>query len=211
MHPVCSRTLRIGFRAPRAWAIGLGFLVFPATRAVAQDPTSHLGLPAIGAVGIFGGSGRLERSSRGQEGGILVDFGWLRGRQVRLQAELSMLRGRLTETVVAEDSTYTDNWFDLTLGATVVVMGGGPSWRIAPYLLAGAGVHALSSNFGTPALDRRYNTNRFGSQFGAGLRTWMGGGGHNGLFVEVRRVIADEVNRTVIRGGYLYYLGDLVR
>jgi hypothetical protein len=90
-------------------------------------------------------------------------------------------------------------------------MGGGPTWRIAPYALASVGVHALSSTFGSPVLDRRYNTNRFGSQFGAGLRTWVGSSGRSGIFVEVRRVIADEVNRTVVRGGYLYYLGDLVR
>jgi hypothetical protein len=90
-------------------------------------------------------------------------------------------------------------------------MGGGPASRIAPYVLAGIGVHALSSTFGTAVLDQRYNTNRFGTELGAGLRGWVGGGGHRGIFVEVRRVIADEVNRTVLRGGALFFLGDLVR
>jgi hypothetical protein len=186
-------------------------LVLPVTWASAQEPSSNVGVSSVGAVGVFGGVGQLERSSTGEEGGILADLGWLRGRQVRLQGELSMLRGRLSESVEVEDTTYTGYWYDLTVGATVLVMGGGPTWRIAPYALVGVGIHALSSTFGSPVLDRRYNTNRFGSQFGAGLRTWVGSGGHSGIFVEVRRVIADEVNRTVVRGGYLYYLGDLVR
>jgi hypothetical protein len=192
-------------------ALCLVLLVLQGTGGSAQEPASNVGLSAVGAVGILGGVGQLERSSTGEEGGILVDFGWLRGPQVRLQGELSMLRGRLSESVEVEDTTYTGDWYDLTVGATVLIMGGGPTWRIAPYALASVGVHALSSTFGSPVLDRRYNTNRFGSQFGAGLRTWVGSSGRSGIFVEVRRVIADEVNRTVVRGGYLYYLGDLVR
>jgi hypothetical protein len=73
-------------------ALGLVLLVLSGTRSSAQEPSSNVGVSSVGAVGVFGGVGQLERSSTGEEGGILADLGWLRGRQVRLQGELSMLR-----------------------------------------------------------------------------------------------------------------------
>jgi hypothetical protein len=71
-------------------------------------------------------------------------------------------------------------------------------------------VHALSSAFQTSVLDQRYNANRFGSHIGAGIRARLGQS-RNALFVEARRIIADEVDRTVFRLGGLVLLGDLYR
>lgn len=121
------------------------------------------------------------------------------------------MRGTLTETVVVEDTTYHGSYYDLTVSATAVLQGGSPGARLTPYLLAGISVHGMSSAFGTFALDQRYNTNRFGSQVGIGVRTWLGASGRRGAFIEVRRVIADEVMRTVVRAGGLVFIGDLVR
>ena len=186
-------------------------------RVASQEPRVNVGLPAAGAIGAFGGGARLERAGSGPEGGVALDLGWIRGRSVRLQGEASVLRGSLTETVLLDphagfrDSTYRGHYYDLTVSVTAVVLAGGPGARVAPYLVSGIGVHALSSAFGPLVLDTRYNTNRFGSEFGAGLRVWLGKSGRRGLYVEARRVLADEVNRTVVRMGGLAFLGDLVR
>lgn len=177
--------------------------------ATAQEPTSNLGLPAIAAIGVHGGFARLERSSNGQEGGLLVDLGWLRGRSIRLQAELSFLRASLTEYVELEDSTFDSDYFDLSAGVSSVWLASAEG-KVSPYILGGFAVHALSSAFGSVLLDQRYNTNRFGSHIGAGLRLRFGAS-RQAVFVEVRRIIADEVDRTAVRFGGLVLMGDLHR
>lgn len=177
-----------------------------AVPAGAQAPASNLGLPAAGAIGVFAGAARLERSSDGLEGGAILDLGWFRRRTLRLQAEISFLRATLTEFIEVEDSTYSGRYFDLSAGMSMAWMPD-PDGRASPFLVAGAAVHALSSTFGTLALDQRYNTNRFGSHVGAGLR-WRATAG-TAFSLEARRVIADETDRTVVRVTGLLLLGDL--
>jgi len=174
----------------------------------AQDPGSHLGLTALGAVGLYGGYAQLERNSDGQEIGMQLDLGWMRGRGVRLQAEFSFLRATLTEFVVVEDSTFHGDYFDLSGGVSAVWLRS-PNGKVSPYALGGLAVHALSSTFGSPLLDARYNANRFGSHLGGGVR--MRFGSRQSLYAEVRRVFADDVNRTVFRVGGLLLFGDLYR
>ena len=140
---------------------------------------------------------------------MLLDLGWLRGQSIRLQTELSVLRGRLTEYVELEDSTFRGNYYDLSGSLTAIWLTGHTS-KVSPYVLAGISVHALSSAFQTAVLDKRYNANRFGSQIGAGIRLRLGGT-RQALFFEGRRTIADQVDRTVMRVGGLVLLGDLYR
>ena len=182
------------------------FVTFPFDSG-AQDPVSNLGLPAVAAIGFYGGLARLERSSDGQEGGLFIDLGWLRGRSVRLQAEIALLRATLTETLVLEDSTFHGDYYDLSAGVSAIWLLNreGP---VSPYSLAGVAVRALSSSFGNSVLDQRYNANRFGSHIGAGVRLRVGSA-RPALFAEVRRVISDHVNRTAIRFGGVVLLGDL--
>lgn len=175
--------------------------------AFGQVPSSNLGLPAVAAIGVHGGFARLERSTRGEEAGLLLDLGWLRGRGLRLQGEVAFLRASLTEHLSLEDSTFSGNYFDLSLGATAVWLIAGDS-RASPYALAGFAVHALSSAFGNSVLDQRYNANRFGSHVGAGLRVRIGSS-RQAVFAEARRVIADQVDRTVVRFGVLVLMNDL--
>jgi hypothetical protein len=177
----------------------------------AQEPSSNLGLPAVGAFGVHAGLARLERSSKGPEGGFLIDLGWMRGRSVRLQAEIAMLNASLTEVLVMEDSTretFTGDYFALSAGMTAVWLLNREG-RVSPYAAAGFAVHALSSAFRNSVLDLRYNANRFGSHVGAGLRLRMGS--RTALYAEARRIIADEVDRTVFRFGALALFGDLYR
>ncbi|HSA56129.1 MAG TPA: hypothetical protein VLE53_10510 [Gemmatimonadaceae bacterium] len=197
----------------------LPLLVMAAGPAAAQRdlppqpaPASNLGLTAVGALGFhLGAATSLEHTAEGYEGGALVDLGWVRGRALRLQGEVAVLRATLAETVEVEDETYRDYFIDLTGSLSLVLQGGGSRGRFAPFLLAGLGVHALSSAFGSIPIDRRYNGNTFGSHVGAGGRIWLGGSGRNGLFVEVRRSIAEHVNRTTVRVGGLVFYNDLVR
>jgi hypothetical protein len=177
----------------------------------AQEPRSHLGLTAFGGLGLHAGYAQLERSSNGQEFGGSLDLGWMRGRGVRLQAEISFLRATLTETVsdpFLEDSTFHGEYFDLTAGVSVVGLLA-PNAKVSPYALTGLAVHALSSAFGSPLLDARYNANRFGSHFGAGVR--FRAGSRQAFYAELRQTFADEVDRTVIRVGGMVLFGDLHR
>ena len=198
-----------------AWltrATGL-LITVPLVSAAAQAsaPVSYLGLPAVSAVGFHGGIARLERSSKGQVAGVLLDLGWLRGRKVRLQGEVAFMRASLTETVtiLEEDSTFQGNYFDLTAGASAIWLAS-IDGKVSPYVLAGFAVHALSSAFSTPVLDLRYNANRFGSHVGAGIRLRLGSSRQT-LFAEARRIIADEVDRTEVRFGGMLLMGDLYR
>lgn len=176
---------------------------------VAQEPVSNLGLAAVGTIGIHGGMARLERKSRGQEGGLLLDLGWLRGRSLRLRGEVSFLRAALTEYVELEDSTFSGDFYDLT-GSVTAMWLGNRNGQVSPYVLGGMSVHALSSAFQTSELDQRYNANRFGSHVGAGMRLRFGSS-RQAVYGEIRRVIADQVDRTVVRVGVLALLGDLYR
>ena len=186
-----------------------GFVICVPLAGGAQVQTANVGLHAVGAVGIHGGFARLERSSEGQEGGLLLDIGWLRGQSLRLQTEVSVLRGTLSEYVELEDSTFRGDYYDLSGSLTAIWLTSHKS-KVSPYALAGISVHALSSAFQTAVLDQRYNANRFGSQIGAGIRLRLGNS-RQALFVEARRVIADQVDRTVVRAGGLVLLGDLFR
>jgi hypothetical protein len=174
---------------------------------VAQEPSSHLGLPAVAAFGLHGGIARLERSSDGQEAGALLDLGWMRGRSLRLQGEVAFLRASLTEHMELEDSTFVGDYFDLSVGVTAI-WHAATDGQVSPYVLAGFAVHALSSAFQNSVLDQRYNANRFGSHIGAGIRVRLGAS-RQALFVEGRRIIADQVDRTVVRGGVMLLLNDL--
>jgi hypothetical protein len=186
-----------------------GFVICVPVTAVAQVQTANIGLHAVGAIGIQGGFARLERSSKGQEGGLLLDVGWLRGQSLRLQTEISVLRASLTEYVEIEDSTFRGDYYDLSGSLTALWLTSHNS-KVSPYALAGISVHALSSAFQTAVLDQRYNANRFGSQIGAGIRLRLGDS-RQALFFEGRRIIADQVDRTVWRAGALVLLGDLYR
>jgi hypothetical protein len=176
-------------------------------RLGAQTPSSNLGLTAVAGIGIHAGGARLERSSDGLEAGGVLDLGWWRGRNVRLQAEMSILRATLSEYLELEDSTFVGAYYDLSVGVSGIWLTNADS-RFSPYLLAGVAAHALSSTFGILELDGRYNTNRFGSHVGAGVRV-RPGAGDTGIYVEGRRVIANEVDRTVIRAGVMMFFGDL--
>ena len=193
------------------WRLWITVAWFVPTTALAQDPSTNLGLPAVGAFGVHGGVALLERSSEGPEGGFLLDLGWLRGRSVRLQGEIAILSASLTETIQIDDDTeetFTGDYFALSVGLSSAWLAN-QDGRVSPYVVAGVAVHALSSAFRNPVLDLRYNANRFGSHIGAGLRVRLAA--RTGLYAEARRVIADEVNRTVIRVGALALFGDLFR
>jgi hypothetical protein len=196
-------------RGRATWLAGVAGLLFALPLVGrAQDPGSHLGLTAVAAVGLHGGFAQMERHGDGQEFGALIDLGWMRGRGVRLQAEFSFLRSRLTESVLLEDSTFHGKYFDLSGGVSAIWLAT-PNGKVSPYALGGVAVHALSSTFGSPLLDARYNANRLGSHLGGGVRVRFGS--RQSLYAELRRVIADDVNRTVFRIGGMLLFGDLYR
>ncbi len=176
-----------------------------------DSATSRLGVTGIGALGAHVGVISMERSIHGVEGGLLMDLGWMHTRRLRLQGEVEYLGARYSEFVEVDDRTYRSPISDFSVAVTAIYALRTGSARTVPYLSAGIGVHALSSAFGTAVIDRRYNANPFGSLVGIGLRQWRGDGGRSGLFIEARRVIAENVDRWSLRIGALAFYRDLVR
>lgn len=181
----------------------------PAT-SPAQSPTS-LGLSSVGAFGLHAGTTRVERGAAGHEVGVLVDFGWMGTRSLRLQGEAALTRATLSESVEVENRTYRDHFFDLTGSVALVALLRDAGHAVVPYATVGVGVHALSSSFGSIPIDRRYNANPFGSHVGAGARLRLGASGSRAVFVEVRRIIAENVDRSTVRAGGLVFFNDLRR
>jgi hypothetical protein len=180
--------------------------------AAAQDqPRSRIGLAHIGAIGVHVGAASIEHSADGFEGGAWIDLGWIRTRRIRLQGEVSFLRGSLTEYVRASDTTFSGTFYDLTSSLDAVVLLRDPAARVMPYVAAGVSVHALSSAFGELSLDRRYNTNPFGAHAAAGLRLSTSRSGRNAISLELRTSMAENVNRTSARLGGVVLFGDLKR
>jgi hypothetical protein len=193
-------------------AIGVVIAGFTATTGQAQDrKSSNLGPAGVGALGVYYGQESMERSTEGSEIGALLDLGWTRTPSLRIQAEVGFMRAMFSEFVEVEDTTYSGPIYDFSVGVSALLSADGPSRRLVPYLLAGAAVHALSSTFEALVLDQRFNANPFGVHAGAGVRIWLTPSGRNALGLEVRRVIAENVDRTSLRAGLLFLFNDLIR
>jgi hypothetical protein len=164
----------------------------------------------MGALGAVAGAASVERGIQAAEGGLLLDLGWTGTPRLRLQAEVEFLGGTYSRYIEVDDRTYRSPISDFSVGVTAVYEVGGPRGRTMPYLSAGIAVHALSSAFGTAVLDQLYNANPFGSQVSVGVRQWLGAGGRAGMFIELRGVLADNVNRASVRVGALAFYRDLV-
>ena len=183
----------------------------PSASAAQNSSTSHVGVSGIAALGALVGGEVVEGKSHAGEVGAFMDLGWVRTPRLRLQGEVEFLRARLRQYVLVQDTTFDGPFFDLSATVSAVLLGGNEHQRFVPYLDGGVGVHALSSTFGTLVLDRLYNANPFGFHVGAGARVWTSGSGRNGMFVEVRRVIAEAVNRSSVRVGGMVFYRDLIR
>jgi hypothetical protein len=165
-----------------------------------RDSTG-LGLSHVRGIDVSVGWAAIERSARGLEVGAQVDFGAIRDRRVRVTADAAFLRSlRLREFVVADDATYEDVFYDLSGHVGLSLLARDPARRVVPYATVAAGVHALTSSFGSIAIDLRYNSNVFGLIGAAGLRIRTGRS--RGLLLELRRVQADNVSRTSAHLGW---------
>jgi hypothetical protein len=195
------------------FGLAWGLAVLPG-RAVAQQASGDTTLPAkgIGASGALGfkaGGAELQRAGGSQFVGVELDLGRFAGSTTRFQIESTFLRGGLLEFVELEDRTYNGSIFDLTGSIVGVQLLRPPSRRVQPFISAGVSVHAMSSSFGSTILDRRYNTNNFGLQAGAGFRIRLGRNGHRAIAIEVRRVTVQDMNRLSLSIGLLRLLRDL--
>lgn len=141
----------------------------------------------------------------------MLDVGWIGSPRLRLVGDATWFIGELSEFVPQDDRSYSGAVFDLSASVSLLALGGSATARFAPYLSAGVGVHALSSAFGTPALDQRYNANRFALTEGAGFRLWVGRSGSMTLFAEGRAHQLTDVSRWSVRAGVLRNFGALVR
>lgn len=182
-------------------------LVALGRRAPAQEPV--LGLRGIGAVGLTASASSIERNATGIELGATLDLGHLRSRRVRPGAAVSFLRSLpRSEYVAQEDATYRDVFYDLNGHITLTALARDPDHRLVPYASIGAGVHALTSSYGSIPIDIRYNTNVLGLRMGAGLRFR---GRARALSLESTAILARNVSRATIGLSTEWLTGDLRR
>ena len=168
--------------------------------AGAQSAGPTLGMRGVGAVTIFGGYAAVEQGFSGAEVGLNVDLGHFGPRRIRLAAEGSFLRTfKNNVTVVLEDSTYRDVFYDLSGHVDLVFYARDPESRVAPFANTGIGVHVLTSSFGSPVIDRKFNTNNFGLRMGAGSRFRIGSSA--AVTVDFQVILSREVSRGVSRLG----------
>lgn len=179
--------------------------------AQAPAPASTLGLRGIGAFGVHVGVAHVERGAEAMEAGATLDLGHFPARRVRLSADAAFLRSfPLREFVVADDSVYRDVFYDLSGHVMLDLLLRDPRRRVVPYLGFGAGVHVLTSSFGSIPIDRRYNTNVFGLRSSAGLRIRAGGSGRRAISLEGNATLARHVSRATARVGMEWLFGDLI-
>ncbi len=181
-------------------------------QTAAEPERASLGLSAVGHVGYHVGFATLEHDARAADIGISVDLGHLPQRKLRIFAEISALRSvSFSEYVVQEDRTYSGPFFDLSGHVGLTWLTRDAQERIVPYLAIGAGVHALSSSFGSIPIDQRYNSNNFGILGAAGVRTRLRANGRHAISLEIRRTQVRDVSRSSIHLGMLRFFGELSR
>lgn len=198
--------------------LGAALLIFLAGASVSgsqeagEAGEAAFGVRAIGAAGIHFGRASVERNADAYELGARLDVGHFRIDRIRVVADVAFLRTLAYEEFVpAEDTTYRDQFYDLSGHVTVQWYLTKPSQRVAPYVSTGVGVHALSSSFRSIVLDQRYNSNRFGLRAAAGMRVRLGSEGRRALFVEYAGTLVREVSRGSVHVGVEALFGDLAR
>ncbi|MBC7897744.1 MAG: hypothetical protein H7066_20160 [Cytophagaceae bacterium] len=165
----------------------------------------------IGALGLHVGYARVDRGVDAAEASATLDLGHFSSSRVRLSAEAAFLRAfPHREFVVAEDTTYRDVFYDLSGHIDLQLLMRDPAKTAVPYLSFGVGVHALTSSFGAPPIDLRYNTNVFGLKAATGLRIRLRGG-RTALVVEGAALLSKAVSRSRVRIGTEWLFGDLRR
>lgn len=179
------------------------------TTSDAQERTAPtLGIRGIGALGAHVGYARVDRGVDAAEATATLDLGHFSSSRVRLSAQAAFLRAfPHREFVVAEDTTYRDVFYDLSGHVDLQFLVRDPARVAVPYLSFGVGVHALTSSFGSPPVDLRYNTNVFGLKAATGLRLRMRGGRH-ALVLEGAALLSKAVSRSSIRIGTEWLFAD---
>jgi hypothetical protein len=176
------------------------------------DPAAPAkGIGASGGLGFKFGAAELQRAGGSQFIGVELDLGRFAGSRTRFQIESTFLRGGLHEFVELEDRTYNGHIYDLTGAIVAVQLLRSPSRRVQPFISGALSVHAMSSSFGSTILDRRYNTNNFGVQAGAGVRVRLGSRGSRALVLELRRTTVHDMNRVSLSVGLMRLMRDLAR
>lgn len=164
----------------------------------------------MGAITAHGGGAAVQRDFHAWAAGATADFGGVRTQRVRLIADLTYLLTLPKDVrVEREGRSYRDVFRDLSAYIGLSAHANAPTARFSPYLLAGAGVHVLSSTFGTLAIDERYNSNNFGLTAGLGTRIRVGQRLHRAVQLEVRSVHARNVRRVSVHLGLAALFNDL--
>lgn len=206
MPPVRNVAHRQGTR------IAAAALVCLASASVSRAQDAAFGVRAIGAVGIQVGRASIERNAEAYEIGGRVDVGHFRSDRIRVAADIAFMRTlSYEEFVPSEDTTYRNEFYDLSGHVTVQWYLASPSGRVAPYVSTGVGVHALTSSFRSIVLDQRYNSNRFGLRAAGGMRVRLGSDRRRALFVEYAGTLVREVSRGSVHLGIEALFGDLAR
>ncbi len=201
MHPPYTTKYR-GLPGLVVAALLLGLIPHPAR---SQEPA--LGLRAIGAASLSLAVGRVDRGATGIEGGAALDLGHFASRRIRVGVSAAFLRTLpFTEYVAQDDTSFRDVFYDLSGHVSLTFLARRPEHRVVPWASIGAGVHVLTSSFGSIPIDIRYNTNVFGLRSAAGVRLR---GARRALSIEAGAILAKEVSRATLGLSTEWLFGDL--
>lgn len=207
------RVIRRYFGQPAQHLVAALVVIMPVAGASQEGArATSLGIASAGLVAIHVAGARIERGAEGAEGGVTLDLGHFNSARVRLVTDVSFLRTfAYEERVETEGKSYRDVFYDLSGNVAIAVHTNAPTARATAYALLGVGVHALTSSFGSLALDARYNSNNFGLLAGGGVRIRHGGGSRRAYLLELRRVQAHDVSRLSLHLGIAALFNDLAR
>jgi hypothetical protein len=198
-------------RAAAPFLIALLLCAIAGRIAECQAPRARVGLPSAGGIGVFVGGGRVTHDVPGGEVGIIADLGWLWAPRLRLVSDVSWFIGSLHEYVAQDDEDISGPIFDLGGTVSLQALSGSAASRGTGYASLGVSIHVLSSSFNSLPLDLRYNANRFGLAGTVGGRAWVGSGGTESLFAEVRAQAVTQVSGWRVRAGYIHNFAPMTR
>jgi hypothetical protein len=164
------------------------------THAEAQDAQARRLRPAVGA---HVGYASIENAKGSLEIGAFADVGSYRRERVRMILGVDYLS--TTSTRPAADGSFSD----LTLSGDL-------RWKpfsvgtVAPFVGAGIGVHLRSNDASDPTIRDLYNGLAVGYNLSLGSMIDFLPDGTKGAVLDLRRVQAQNVDRTSFRVGAFY-------
>jgi len=179
--------------APLVCSVVGAFLLFPLAADAQSDPVRRLG-PAIGA---HLGFTTIEKADNTIEAGVYADVGSVRWERMRVIIGVDYLSSSSTRS--GADGSFNDVTLNGDLRYKPFNISG-----VTPYIGAGLGIHVRSTDATNPLIKDIYDGIAVGVNVFGGALVDLSEDGRTGALGELRRVQAQNVNRTAFRLGMFF-------